>query len=66
MSALKDLVGLFIVMPMLKKKPAHKMTDDELLHSVFPKKVVRHVKKIAEKHRKPRKTISITRPKLAP
>ena len=62
MSHLKDLVGfVFIVMPRLKK-PAHKMTDKELLHSVFPKEVVRHIKKIARKHRKPRKTISITRP----
>src|SRR5207237_6326647 len=33
MSALKDLVGfLFIIMPR-SKKPAHKMTDKELLHS---------------------------------
>jgi len=38
------------------------MTDKELLHSVFPKKVVKEIKKIAQKHRKPRKTISITRP----
>src|SRR5439155_17766244 len=60
-SALKDLVGcLFIVMPRLKK-PAHQMTDRELLRSVFPKQVVREIKKIARKHRKPRKTISITR-----
>jgi hypothetical protein len=63
MSALKDLVGLiFIVMPR-SKKPAHKMTDKELLHAVFPKKVVRQVEKIARNHRKTRKTISITRPK---
>src|SRR6266496_3033856 len=62
MSHLKDLIGfLFIIMPRLNK-PAHKMTDKELLHSVFPKKVVKEIKKIARKHRKPRKTISITRP----
>src|SRR5207237_809560 len=61
-SALKDLVGFFIVVMRRLKKKARQMTDRELLHSVFPKKVVREIKKIARKHRKPRKTISITRP----
>ena len=61
-SALKDLLG-FVFMVMLKsKKPAHKMTDKELLHSVFPKEVVREIKKVARKHRKPRRKLSITRP----
>src|SRR5215831_20895255 len=61
MSALKDLVGfIFIVMPR-SKKPAHKMTDKELLYAVFPERVLRQVEKIARKHRKPRKTISVTR-----
>src|SRR5437762_7667623 len=62
MSALKDLVGfLFIIMPR-SKKPAHKMTDKELLHSVFPKEVVRRIKEVARKHRKSRRKLSITRP----
>src|SRR5438046_10473933 len=63
MSALKDVVGLvFMFMPKLKKT-AHKMTEKELLHSVFPKEVIRHIKKFARKHRTPRKTISIPRTK---
>jgi hypothetical protein len=38
-------------MPKLKKK-AHQMTDKELLHSLFPKKVISHLKKVAVKARK--------------
>jgi hypothetical protein len=38
------------------------MTDKELLRAVFPKEVVREFKKIARKHRKTRRKLSITRP----
>jgi hypothetical protein len=41
-------------MPKLKKK-ADKMTDKELLHSMFPKNVIRELKKVAEKSTKKRK-----------
>lgn len=38
-------------MPKSKKK-AHEMTDKELLHDLFPKKVIAHLKKVAVKARK--------------
>ena len=61
MSALKDLVDfVFIVMPR-SKKPAHKMTDKELLHAVFPKEVVREIKKVARNHRKLRRINHVTK-----
>lgn len=31
------------------KKKAHEMTDKELLHSLFPKKVISELKKVAVK-----------------
>jgi len=39
-------------MPRSKKKDVRKMTDDELLHDLFPAKVVRHLKKVAHDARK--------------
>ncbi len=53
MSGLKVLVaGFFIIfMPKLKKK-AHEMSDKELLHSMFPKKVISTLKKVAAKSAK--------------
>jgi hypothetical protein len=40
-------------MPKLKKKKkADRMTDEELLHDIFPKKIIREMKKIALKARK--------------
>lgn len=35
-----------------KSKKAHEMTDEELLHSLFPKKLIRALKKTAIKARK--------------
>ena len=35
-----------------KVKDPAKMTDDELLHDLFPKKVIRELKRIALKSRK--------------
>src|SRR5215831_6600742 len=34
-------------------KPAHKMTDRQLLAAVFPKEVIKEARKIARAHRKP-------------
>src|SRR5205823_11597588 len=51
-SALKDLVGFFINMPRSKKKPAHKMTDKELLRDLFHPKLLHAAKTEAHKHRK--------------
>jgi hypothetical protein len=39
-------------MPKSKKKDTHDMTDSELLHDIFPKKIIREMKKIALKSRK--------------
>jgi hypothetical protein len=39
-------------MPKLKKKKANRMTDEELLHDIFPKKIIRELKKIALKSRR--------------
>jgi hypothetical protein len=30
-----------------RKKRAHEMTGDELIHKLFPKRVVKHLKKVA-------------------
>jgi hypothetical protein len=30
-----------------RKKRAHEMTSDELIHKLFPKRVVNHLKKVA-------------------
>jgi len=35
-----------------KKKDTHKMTDTELLHDIFPKKIIRELRKIALNSRK--------------
>ncbi len=37
---------------MKSKKKANEMTDEELLHSLFPKKLIRKLKKVAHKARK--------------
>jgi hypothetical protein len=34
------------------KKKAHEMTDKELLHDLFPKEIIRELKKVAAKVRK--------------
>ncbi len=34
------------------KKKANEMTDEELLRSLFPKKLIRELKKVAHKARK--------------
>lgn len=39
-------------MPKSKKKDANEMTDAELLHDIFPKKIIREMKKLALKARK--------------
>ena len=35
-----------------KKKKAYEMTDKELLHDLFPKEIIRELKKVAHKARK--------------
>src|SRR5271156_1285075 len=45
------LTGVFIIMSKSKKK-AHQMTDKELLHDLFPKKLIEKLKKIAHAARK--------------
>jgi len=35
-----------------KSKKANEMTDKELLHSLFPKKLIRELKKVADKAKK--------------
>ena len=35
-----------------KKKKAHEMTDKELLRDLFPKEIIRELKKVAAKARK--------------
>src|SRR5438477_4537875 len=61
-SALKDLVSVFISMPKSKKKPAHKMTDKELLRDLFHPKLLNAAEKEARKHRKKSRKSTITRP----
>lgn len=39
-------------MPKQKKKPAHELTDKELVKHLFPQPVRHHVGKVAAKHRK--------------
>jgi len=49
-------------MSKLKKKPAHKMTDKELLRDLFHPKLLHAAKKEAHKHRKKSRKSTITRP----
>ena len=42
----------FVFMARSKKKDTNKMTDSELLHDIFPKKVIRELRKVAQKSRK--------------
>src|SRR5438067_9636384 len=47
-------VDFFIFMPKSKKN-ANEMTDKELLHDLFPKKLIKELKKVAVAARKKRK-----------
>jgi hypothetical protein len=42
-------------MPKKKDKKAHEMTDKELLHDLFPKKLIKELKKVAIAARKKKK-----------
>jgi hypothetical protein len=44
------------------KKPAHEMTDKELLRDLFHPKLLHAAKKEAQKHRKKSRKSTITRP----
>src|SRR5215469_15580325 len=57
-SALKD----FVFMVRKSKKPAHKMTDKELLRDLFHPKLLHAAKTEAKKHRKKSRKSTITRP----